>query len=589
MIRRFFICCCLLFSVAGVQAQPPFVAPEAASTLTVQPQQTFQHYAVATANPYATHTGVELLAAGGSAVDALIAAQLVLTLVEPQSSGIGGGAFLLLRDPKGELQAWDGRETAPAGVTPALFLDQDDEPWPFMDAVVSGRAVGVPGLLRMLEAVHQQHGRLPWATLFEPAITLAEQGFEVSPRLYQLLQQDAWLRDDLAARSFYYQPTGEPWPVGQQLRNPALAAVLRQVAQEGADAFYTGPIAEAMASAVAQHPRPGLLTQEDLASYQPRQRQALCHPWQGYRVCGFPPPSSGHLTLMQMLYLLEHSASVMTPEPWLDEAWVHRFSEVGRLAFADRNRYVADPEHLPWSPPDWEQMLDREYLADRARLLSDLSLGRAEPGQPFGEAWQAGNAEAQPDGGTTHISIVDADGLLLAMTSSIESAFGSRILSDGGTGLAGGFLLNNQLTDFSFQPLDAEGVPVANRAQAHKRPRSSMSPTLVLSAEGDEWVASLGSPGGAAIIPYTARTLIGLLQWQLQPERLVALPHAFSLNGPTLLETGHFSPALRDALLQRGHQLHETDLTSGVQLLYKGAAGIIGVADPRREGQVSGR
>ncbi|GAA0570540.1 gamma-glutamyltransferase family protein [Halomonas salifodinae] len=569
----------------------PAIAPEVASETADKPGWATQRFAVAAANPLATDAGYQILRAGGSALDAAIAVQMVLTLVEPQSSGLGGGAFLVHHDGEAVV-AYDGRETAPAAVDEGLFLDAAGEPLAFMDAAASGLSVGVPGTVAMLELAHGEQGRLPWASLFEPAITLAEQGFPVSQRLHTSLAAEHHLRRDPLAGPFYY-PDGEPLAVGETLRNPALAAILREVAEHGGEALRRGPIAEDLVARVQGHAeRPGSLSLADLADYEARQREALCSPWRSYRVCGFPPPSSGHLTLMQILGLLEQLPEVtplddggMPSEPWL-----HQFLEASRLAFADRGKYIADPDFVAAPGGDWSLMLAPGYLAQRAALITEESLGSggAEPGYPgeLATAWAV--QPDQPEYGTSHISIIDEAGNALAMTTTIEAAFGSRILTDGGTGLSGGYLLNNELTDFSFAPADAAGTPIANRVEPGKRPRSSMSPTLVFDAESGDLVASLGSPGGAAIIHYTAKALVAMLDWGLDAQQALNLPHAITLGGPAFLEEGRFPESTLEGLAERGHEVSERELVSGLQAIEVTESGFFGGADPRREGIVMG-
>ena len=551
----------------------------------------YSRMAVAAANPLATEAGYAMLRAGGSALDAAIAVQMVLTLVEPQASGIGGGAFLLHWDGQA-LDAWDGRETAPAGVDETLFLQADGRPMDFMAAVVGGRAVGVPGVLRMLEQAHARHGRLPWAHLFGPAITLAERGFAVSPRLHAKLAADAYLRQDPLARAYYYRPDGEPHPVGHLLVNPALAELLRQISRQGSEAFYRGAAAADMVRRVRGHAdNPGAMTLDDLAGYVPRQRQAICTDWlEFWRICGFPPPSSGHLAIAQMLGLLAQLPPQPSPlhEGLPSADWLHRYSEAARLAFADRARYVADPDFVAAPGDDWHSLLAPAYLRERAALIGPRSMGTASAGVPGATPVSHAPQPAQPEYGTSHISIVDGEGWALAMTTTVEAVWGARLMSDGGTGLPGGFILNNELTDFSFAPSDAAGRPVANRVQPGKRPRSSMSPTLVFDRRDGSLVMSTGSPGGAAIIHYTAKSLIGSLQWGLSPQQAIALPNFGSFNGPTLLEQGRFPATTVQALQARGHKVVELPLESGLQALQRVPGGWIGGADARREGAVRG-
>ena len=555
---------------------------------------------VAAAHPLAAQAGLQVLRAGGSAVDAAVAVQMVLALVEPQSSGIGGGAFLLHWDGQA-VQAWDGRETAPAGATERDFLDAAGRPLPYAQAVFGGRSVGTPGAVRMLEAAHRQHGRLPWARLFDPAIALAEQGFPVGLRLHTLLQGDALLRRDALARAYFYSSDGSPHPVGTRLRNPALAAVLRALANGGADALHLGPIAQDIVARVQRSSNPGTLGLADLASYAPVLREPMCTDWlQHHRVCGMPPPSSGHLALMQMLGMLNAMPGAMArpaalqalPGPGDAPAadWLHRYLEAARLAYADRALYVADPATTPPPAGNWASLLAPDYLRQRAALVTAARMPVAPAGTPGGQRSAWAPMPDQPEYGTSHISIVDAQGHALALTTSIEAGFGARLMSDGGTGLPGGFLLNNQLTDFSFQPADAQGRLVANRVQPGKRPRSSMSPTLVFDRRvpgPGSLVLSVGSPGGPFIPHFVARTLLASLVWGLELQRAIDLPGFGHLGGPVLLEVGRFPPQTTQALRALGHNVVETDLTSGLQGLQRTPTGWAGAADPRREGAVA--
>ncbi|MFZ9297354.1 MAG: gamma-glutamyltransferase family protein [Hylemonella sp.] len=551
-----------------------------------------QRFSVVAAHPLASQAAIQILRAGGSALDAAIAAQMVLTLVEPQASGIGGGAFLMHWDGR-VMDAWDGRETAPAEADERLFLQPDGRPMPFMQAVVGGRAVGVPGLLRMLEQAHRRHGQLPWEKLFEPAIELAEQGFAITPRLHAQLQFGAErLRQDPLAGALYFGPQGLPHPVGFRLRNPALGQLLRQIARGGSDVFYRGPIAADMVSRVRSHgANPGWLSEQDLAGYQPRRRQALCTDWlELWRVCGFPPPSSGHLTIMQMLGML---AALPAQGPDLQDGlpssvWLHRYNEVARLAFADRALYVADPDFVQPPAGDWRSLLAPDYLRQRASLVGPRSMGTAAAGQPGAMRSAYVPQPTQAEYGTSHLSVVDGQGRVVAMTSTIEAVWGAHLMSDGGTGLPGGFFLNNQLTDFSFAPSDGRGHPIANRVQPGKRPRSSMSPTLVFRRGDGQLVLSAGSPGGAAIIHYTAKSLIGTLLWGLSPQQAIELPNFGNFNGPTLLEQGRFSQSSIEAMKALGHAVEEAPLVSGLHLLQRTPKGWVGGADPRREGLVLG-
>jgi gamma-glutamyltranspeptidase/glutathione hydrolase len=576
----------------GQSAEPvaqPSVAPEGASGLAAKSGWKTSRFSIAAANPIATAAGFEVLKAGGSAVDAAIAVQMVLGLVEPQSSGIGGGAFLLHFDGT-KVQAFDGREVAPAAVDERLFMQEDGRPMNFTQAALGGRAVGVPGVLAMLELAHRQHGVLPWSRLFQPAIDLAEQGFPISPRLHALLVQDQHLQKDPSAAAYFYDVSGQPWPVGTVLKNPALARLLRQVAAEGSRAFYEGPVASALVNKVRSHPtNPGLITLADMANYRAREREPLCHPQsfasgQVVRLCGFPPPSSGALAIGQILGMLQATpaaARPLAPDGVPDALWLHNYTEAARLAFADRALYVGDPDFLPQAQDMWRSLLAPDYLMQRAGLIGQSAMKEAPAGRPsrIDTAWAP--MLSQPEYGTSHISIVDAQGRAVAMTTTIEAAFGTRQMIEG-------FLLNNQLTDFSFIPDDTEGRLVANRVQPGKRPRSSMSPTLVFNAADGKLLMSAGSPGGSLIIHYTAKTLWGVLQWRLDTQQAINLPNFGNTGGPVFLEEGRFPLATLAALRALGHSLQEMPMTSGLQAIQRLHDGYFGGADPRREGTVMG-
>lgn len=584
------------------------IQPEGASGYTEKPGWATRKFAVAAANPLATDAGYQVLKAGGSAVDAAIAVQMVLTLVEPQSSGIGGGAFMLHFNG-GEVEAFDGRETAPAAADEKLFLDADGQPIPFADAVVGGLSVGAPGAVRMLEMAHRQYGRLPWATLFEPAIALAEGGFKVSARLHTLLQADKYLKQDPQAAAYFYNAAGEPWPVGHTLQNPALANVLRTLAAQGAKGLLEGAVAQAMVDKVQRHPgNPGRLSLTDLAHYQPKKRAPICHDYRAqardYRICGMPPPSSGAIAIGQILGMLNHTAAARLPlasspggtpgssglAPSAE--WLHLYTEASRLAFADRAFYLADPDFVQPPHGGWASLLDPAYLAERARQIGATRMKTVRPGAPGAVNISYAAMADQPEHGTSHVSIVDAWGNALAMTSTIEDVFGARMMVSTHPAQRGGFLLNNELTDFSFAPTDAQGRPVANRVQPGKRPRSSMAPTLVFDKATGQLVMSAGSPGGALIIHYTAKTLYGVLNWGLLPQQAINLPNFASTSGHTLLEENRFEPATIGALKGRGHEVREIPMTSGLQALTRGQAHgqplWFGGADPRREGVVMG-
>jgi gamma-glutamyltranspeptidase/glutathione hydrolase len=555
---------------------PHGVAPEAPTGRIAKQAGTAARDMVAAANPLAAEAGRAVLAAGGSAVDAAVAVQLVLNLVEPQSSGIGGGAFLLHWDGSA-LATLDGRETAPAAARPERFLGPDGKPMSFTAAVVGGRSVGVPGTVRLLEAAHRRWGRLPWAQLFEPAIRLAEEGFAISPRLNGALSQERFLQTDPIARAHYYQEDGTPKPAGTVLKNPAFAATLRLIAERGAEAFYTGAIAADIVAAVTGHAtNPGDMTLDDLKAYRVEERAPVCGPYRAWRVCGMGPPSSGGIALLQILSTLEtRDMAALTPGP---EA-VHWLAEAGRLAFADRARYLADPAFV--NVPV-RGLLDPGYLKGRAALVNpDRSMGRAKAGDPPFQKTEFHFAPA--DGiefGTSHISVIDRDGHAVSMTTTIEDGFGARIMT------RGGFLLNNELTDFSFTPTD-DGRSIANRVEAGKRPRSSMAPTIVFDGSG-RLFAVVGSPGGSQIIPYVAKTLVALLDWRLDPQVAVDLPNAGSRNGPTEIEAGTEAESWKAALEARGHEVRAIDLNSGIQAILAGERGLTGGADSRREGVAIG-
>ncbi len=569
--------------------------PEAASGRSAKTGWATQRFSVAAANPLAAAAGYQMLKDGGSAVDAAIAVQMVLALVEPQSSGIGGGAFLLHFDGR-KVQAFDGRETAPSQADETLFLQPDGHAMAFHDAVVGGRSVGVPGVLRMLEMAHRQHGKLPWASLFTPAIALAEQGFALSPRLHALLLEEPYLKNDPTAAAYFYQDDGLPHAVGFVLRNPALARVFKLIAAQGASALYQGELAKAIVDKVRQHPaNPGRLSLDDMARYQARERNPLCYDYKAlardYRVCGFGPPSSGAIAIGQILGMLQSLRPAPLPliQGLPSADFLHLYSEASRLALADRAQYLGDPDFVKAPGGDWMSLLEPDYLAQRARLIDATPQGQRMlqvlPGQPAAQRVSYAPMPEQEEHGTSHISIVDAWGHALAMTTTIEDGFGARQMVQG-------FLLNNQLTDFSFEPADAQGRPVANRVQPGKRPRSSMAPTLVFEKAADATLGPLllsgGSPGGAFIIHFVAKSLYATLNWQLDVQQAINLPNFGSMGGPVLLEQGAFPAATVEALKAHGQRVQEIDLTSGVQMIQKTPTGYFGGADPRREGVVRG-
>jgi gamma-glutamyltranspeptidase/glutathione hydrolase len=564
----------LALHISAAWADQP-AQPEVASGILLGNEARGRLYMAVTSNPLATDAAVEILRAGGTAADAAISAQLVLNLVEPQSSGLGGGGFLLYHDAREQrLRAYDGRETAPAAARPEHFLGAEGGPLVFHEAAVGGRAVGVPGLPALLDLVYRNHGRMLWPKLFAPALRLAVEGFPLSPRLHKLLAEDRFLRDDPAARRLYYEADGRPKPVGTRIVNREFGFVLLALAQHGAKIFYEGPIARDIAAAVRTHAsKPGDLSEADFAAYKPLEREPLCAERLGsYRVCGMPPPSSGGIAVLQILTFAEG----FTDAPPLSPASVHRFAESGRLAFADRARYLADPA---FADVPVKALLDPSYLAARKQLIrSDASMGRAIPGDLPGKSSLGEDRSAELPA-TTHLSIVDSEGNAVSLTSSIEAAFGSRIMVHG-------FLLNNQLTDFSFRPEEG-GKPVANRVEAGKRPLSSMAPTIVYDMAG-RVAGVLGSPGGSRIINYVARAALALFAWGLSPAEAAALPHVGSRNGPTELERATQAKQLRPELEKLGHVVAIEDMTSGLSVILRRGEEWVGAADPRREGTARG-
>ncbi len=551
--------------------------PEPASGLTDKQLARAQRHMVAAAHPLAVEAGLQMLDAGGNAVDAMIAVQLVLNLVEPQASGLGGGAFLLHYDAaKRKLRAYDGRETAPAAATPELFM-REGRPMSFRAAVTGGRAVGTPGLARLLERAHRQHGRLPWMALFKPAIDLAEQGFPLSPRVHELLLRDRAIPGEATAREYFLTAEGKPKAAGAILRNPEFARTLRMLATGGADAFYRGDIARDIAAAVRNHAtNPGTLAESDLAGYAVREVEPLCAPYRAFRICGMPPSSSGGIAVLQMLGMLAQQ-DMAAVAPGSAQA-AHLLAEAGRLAFADRGRWVADDRFVDVPV---RGLLDPAYLAARARLIQrERSMGKAEAGMPPGVKTAYADDRVDEVAGTSHIAIVDSDGNAVSMTTTIENFFGSRVM-------VRGFLLNNQLTDFNFNPVE-QGRPVANAVAPGKRPRSSMAPTLVFRNNGELHLV-VGSPGGSRIINYVAKTLVATLDWNMDIQAAIALPNAGSRNGPTELERGTAAEQLAVPLQTLGHNVEITDMTSGLHGIMRVGREWQGGADPRREGIAKGR
>jgi gamma-glutamyltranspeptidase / glutathione hydrolase len=535
-----------------------------------------RHHLVAAANPYAAKAALEMLRQGGSAVDAAIAAQMVLTLVEPESSGLGGGAFMLLWDPATKkITSFDGRETAPASAIPDMFLDATGNPRAHFDAIPGGLSVGVPGVVAMLELAHRKYGKLSWAKLFAPAIALAEKGVPVGHKLAEILRAFPHMQTMPDVKRAFTKPDGTLLEEGDVLKNPALAAALRAIAKGGAKAFYRGRIARDIVDKVQHAPvNPGGMTLADLAHYRAKERAPVCAAYRGKRVCSMGPPSSGGIAVLQILGMLERFPSRdLTPNS-LSE--VHLFSQVSRLAFADRVTYLGDPAFVRVPV---RGLLDRSYLGARASLIGPTrDMGQAEPGTlPHADFAPQKSHELH---GTSHLSIVDDAGQVVSMTTTVEFVFGSEMMADG-------FFLNNELTDFSFVPM-RDGKPVANAPAPGKRPMSAMAPTIVFDRHG-RFAIALGSPGGLAIIPYVAETLVAMIDGRLSPRAAAALPHHMNLNGPLLLEKDTSLDALAPALTSMGYDVRPgREEKSGLHIIERVKDGYIGAADPRRDGVAIG-
>lgn len=560
----------------GQRAQ---VEPEASVETTTRSLATTRHFMVSSANTHASEAGREILRAGGSAVDAAIATQLVLGLVEPQSSGLGGGAFLLHWESRTrDLKAYDGRETAPATARPDRFL-KDGAPLDFDKAVNSGLSIGTPGVVRLMETVHKAHGRLPWSRLFEPAIRLANEGFEVSRRLHFLLRWNGPAKFGPDGIRTYFDERGNAIPVGTKLKRPDYAATLEAIARGGSDAFYKGAIAEAIVNAAKEARNfAGDLSLDDLARYEVKEREPLCVPYRAYKICGMGPPSSGGLAVAQIFMMLAPLDLGTGPDEAMSAGAMHLIAEAEKLAYADRGRYVADPDFVAVPPG----LTDLEYLALRRALIDrEQAMSPPPPGDPPGSGKRAFGTDATTErAGTSHISIIDADGNAVSMTTTIEGAFGSGEM-------AGGFLLNNELTDFSFVPADTEGRPVANRVEGGKRPRSTMAPTIVLDEKGEVF-AVLGSPGGGRIILYVVKALAGLIDWRLDAQRATALTNFGSMGGPLEIEFGLLSILDAIRLKTYGHAIRFDLMNSGLHIVVRRGDRLEGGADPRREGAALG-
>jgi gamma-glutamyltranspeptidase/glutathione hydrolase len=551
--------------------------PEAATGVIHKQAVTSKDFMIAAANPYASQVGFNILKKGGSAIDAAIAVQLVLTLVEPQSSGIGGGAFILHWDKKEQfLTTFDGRETAPKFATAELFLDDKGKAISWIKAVVGGRSVGVPGVLSALKQAHQQYGVLAWSELFVEAIELAEQGFIVSPRLEKLvsMQFNPGI-SQLPEIKNYFFPNNIAIKAGDRLKNKKLAAVYRSIAKDGLKPFYQGWIAEKIVDAVQNSIiAPGRLTLQDMANYQPKQVPAVCGRYRDYNICGMAPPSSGGVAVIQLLAQLQpYDFAKESPNSLTA---VHLLTQSSRLAFADRERYIADNDFVNVPVAG---LISPNYLAKRSKLINiDKDMGTAQAGFPQGALVQADDLALELPS-TSHISIVDKQGNAISMTTSVEMAFGSAVMVEG-------FILNNQLTDFSLTP-KVNGQWVANRLEPLKRPRSSMAPTMVFNQDNSLKLV-VGSPGGSRIINYVAQAIVGVIDWQLDPQTAINLPKVTNRNKVTTLEKGTNIELLRPALEAKGHKVIVRDLNSGLHAIEVTEQGLIGGADPRREGVVLG-
>jgi len=533
-----------------------------------------KHHMIAAANPHAAEAGLQMMRAGGSAVDAAIATQMVLGLVEPESSGIGGGAFMLVYDPATRhTTSFDGREMAPASATPTMFLDANGQPRNKGEAIPGGLSVGIPGVVKMLWMAHAKYGKLPWAKLFEPAIKLADDGFPVGPKLARTVNyfgRGAQMPD---IRAHFYHPDGTPLREGEIYKDPEYAAALRKIAKEGPDGFYKGEIANAIVDAVHHAPKnQGGMTLADLANYQPKEREPVCGDYREYRLCSMGPPSSGGIAVLQILEMLQKfSPDQLTPNT---VSGAHLFAEASRLAYADRAQYLGDPAFVDVPV---KGLLDKNYISSRGALIDPAhDMGTAVAGNPPQKHAALAPQISPVLHGTSHMTIVDDTGEVVAMTTSVESVFGAEIMVKG-------FMLNNTLTDFSFQPV-RDGKPVANAPRPGKLPLSAMSPTIVFDKKGS-FLVSVGSPGGPAIIDYVAQILIGILDAHMSPKDALAMPHEINMNGSTLLEKSPASDALAAQLTAMGHSVQVPQVEgSGLHGIEKTLDGYIGAADPRRDG-----
>ena len=600
---------------AGLSAPPTTrdLANNPAVTTGYRKDMTAVHtarYAVATANPLATHAACRVLRDGGTAADALVTAQAVLGLVEPQASGVGGGGFLLYYDAaSGAVQAYDGREVAPAAATENYlrWINDTDRTEPRPDTRASGRSIGVPGIVRMLQAAHDEHGKSSWRDLFQPAVTLADRGFDISPRLAAAIADAApQLRVDPQASGYFLNDDGSPKTAGTRLTNPAYSKTLGAIATDGADAFYTGEIAAAIVESAADTTggrTPSVMTLQDLAGYTIKMREPLCTAYRGHEICGMPPPSSGGIAVAATLGMLEHFPMAEHKPTDLDlnggrpaVMGVHLISEAERLAYADRDKYVADTDFVPLPGGSPDTLVNSGYLAGRAALISEQrSMGTAEPGE-FGPP--TAPVPPVPEHGTSHVSVIDSFGNAASLTTTVESSFGSFHMVNG-------FILNNQLTDFAAEPAGPDGVPVANRLEPGKRPRSTMAPTLVFdearpgqSGPKGPLYAVLGSPGGAVIIQFVVKTIVGMTDWDMDPQQAVSMVDFGAANSPKTnvggehpavdtSDNGDHDP-LVTGLRRLGHDVNLADQSSGLSAIVRDPSGWVGGADPRREGLVMG-
>lgn len=572
----------LMFStaIASAQQASDTVAPERATGLATAKRVESKNFMVAAANPLATKAGRDVIAAGGNAIDAMVAVQTVLGLVEPQSSGLGGGAFLVYYHAEsGKLTTLDGRETAPMEATPKLFLDENGQPLKFMNAVIGGRSVGTPGTVRLLEEAHKRYGKAEWASLLKPAETLATEGFQVSPRLASLIASEGdRLKTYPEARSYFFDTAGAALQAGTLLKNPSYAETLAMIAKGGADAFYKGQIAEAIVKTVREAAdNAGVLSLSDLANYRVIEREPVCFIYRALDVCGMGPPSSGGVAIGQILGMAENF-DLSSLGPKNVESW-RIIGDAQRLAFADRERYVADADFVPLPV---KGLLDKAYLGERASLLDGekaLAKDVVKAGEPeWDHALLFGRDAALELPSTSHFVIVDRQGNVVSMTTTIESGFGSRLMTNG-------FLLNNELTDFSFKTHDG-GLPIANRVEPGKRPRSSMAPTIVMK-DGKPLLA-IGSPGGSQIIGYVAQALIAYIDWGMPVEAIVAQPHLINRFGTYDIEADTSAEELAGPLKALGYEVKPGEMNSGLHAIELTAQGLAGSADPRREGAVLG-